>query len=160
MVVPLDFRELFRRAAFAANDLARCSAQLKEMREKISSPSGVAYDSIHIKNGSLADGTDVIDAMIEKETALRERKARECEVLLDAAWEAVGVVSADLSDASAQVLSEHYLFGYTWQQVADSLGFTSRTTPKERAWAALDWLDSYCYITEDADGPHVHVIRD
>ena len=156
----MDFRELFRRAAYAAADLDRCSAQLAAVRDKLSSPASVAYDSIRVRSGSIADRTAGIDSLIEKETRLRERKARECESVLDAAWDAVGIVSADLSDAMAQVLSQHYLFGDTWQQVADSIGRRSRSTPKEMASIAFDWLDSYCEISEDEEGPHVHVIRD
>ena len=153
----MDFRELFRRARLAAEDLERCTAQLAAMREKVSSPSGMAYDAIHVRGGSSNDPTRAIDALMEREAKMRERRARECEQVLDAAWEAVGIVSADLSDASAQVLSEHYLFGRTWPEVAQSIGRRSRTTPMDMAGVALDWLDSFCAISEDADGPHVHV---
>lgn len=156
----MDFRELFKRAAQASSDLERCRVRLAAIREKLESPGGVAYDSIHVRNGSVSDHTAPIDSMIEKEAELRQRVARECEQVLGVAWEAVGIVSADLSDADAQVLSQHYLFGDPWGVVAQSIGKRSRTTPMDMANAALDWLDSFCEISEDEDGPHIHVIKE
>lgn len=155
----MDFRELFALARRAARDLDRCNARIAALREKVSSPSGLSYDSIHVRSGSVNDPSRQIDAMIDREYELRTREAARCENVLDTAWEAVGVVSADLSDASAQVLSQHYLFGDTWDQVAESVNYKSRTTVKEMAWAALDWLDSYCRVTQDADGFHLRVLR-
>ena len=153
----MDFRDLFHAAARASADLERCNRQIAAMWEKVSSPNGMSYDTIRTRNGSTTDPTNAIDSMIEKEMRIRRGRARECEAVLDAAWDAVGIVSADLSDASAQVLSEHYLFGRTWQEVAASIARRSRTTPKDMADAALDWLDSFCEVYEDDEGPHVRI---
>lgn len=155
----MDFRALFHMAARASEDLERCNRQIAAMRESVSSPSGIAYDAVRVRGGYASDPMRPVDAMIEREARLREGRAKQCEAVLDAAWDAVGIVSADLSDASAQVLSEHYLFGRTWAEVAASISRRSRTTPKDMANAALDWLDSFCEVFEDADGPHVRVRR-
>ena len=149
----MDFRDLFHAAARAADDLDRCNAQIAAMRERLSSPRASRLDAVASKGAS--DPMRAVDAMIEREAKIRAGRAKECEAVLDAAWDAVGIVSADLSDAAAQVLSEHYLFGLTWAQVAESIGRRSRTTPKDMADVALDWLDSYCEVREGADGPHV-----
>lgn len=155
----MDFRDLFHAAARASEDLERCNRQIAAMREKVSSPAGISYDSVIARGGFVADRMVAVDAMIERERKIREGRARECEAVLDAAWDAVGIVSADLSDATAQVLSEHYLFGHTWADVAESIGRKSRTTPKDMADVAFDWLDSYCEVYEDEAGPHVRVRR-
>ena len=153
----MDFRDLFHLAARAATDLERCNRQIAAMWETVTSPSGIRYDSVKSKGGIPSDPMNAVDSMIERELKIRQGRAKECEAILDAAWDAVGIVSADLSDASAQVLSEHYLFGYTWNQVAESIGRRSRTTPKDMADVALDWLDSYCEVYEDSEGPHVRI---
>lgn len=153
----MNFRDLFHLAARASEDLERCNRQIAAMREKVSSPSSPSYDTVIARGGFVNDKMASVDAMIEREQKIRQGRAKECEAILDSAWDAIGIVSADLSDATAQVLSEHYLFGYTWAEVAENIGRRSRTTPKDMADIAMDWLDSYCEVYEDNDGPHVRM---
>lgn len=155
----MDFRELFRKAADAAENLERCKMQIAAIRETVSSPKSMRYDAVHVSSSFVSDPTNAIDSMLESERKLRERSAAEYESIIDAAWEAINIVSADISDLSAQVLSQHYLFGMPWIDVAHSIMRKSETTPKTIANAALDWLDSYCEVSEDADGIHVRMLR-
>lgn len=153
----MGFLELFRRAQAAADDLQRCNDRISELRETLAlhGHSG----GPHVSGGFVHDVMAPVDALLDKELSMRERAASECECWIDAAWDAVELVSTDWSDAAAQALTMHYLMGETWDSVAASLNRRSRTTVWELVCAAIDWLDSVAVVDMDKDGaPHVRAL--
>lgn len=153
----MDFLGLFNRAGRASDDMARLTARLRELREMAGSPRSASFEA-RTSGGSI-DNFDRAVNLIEREAKIRERSMSECVPWVDAAWTAVDIVSADLSDEDSQILAQHYLFGDSWQKCAASIGRTSRSTPQVRARAALDWLDSVAVVDISPDGhPSVRLL--
>lgn len=153
----MNFRELFNRARVESVERKRCLERLAELHEQAVNIRAAGFDPR--VRGGVHDSTAAIDSYIDKEAELRRKRVDDSEAWLDAAWDAIGLVSADYSDAAAQVLSMHWLFGDTWRDCARSLDKRSRTTPWDMANGAIDWLDSYAVVELDKEGsPHVRVL--
>lgn len=67
---------------------------------------------------------------------------------LDCAFAAVDIASRFYSTSTAWAVSEHWLFGVSWKQVAYGLGCTRQSAFK-RCIDCFDWMDRNIEFSDD-----------
>lgn len=130
-------RELFDAARARSLRIAEIDARIDSLCDLVNATCGGDGTKVH---SSSNDQSDRLVSLIDENTRLQfELFELRCEQR--GVEQIVDCVSADIGKAYADVLDEHYLQAWTWDDVAEEHGVTRRTV---MAWrdVAFDWIDS------------------
>lgn len=113
-------KEFLRRARSADRLIDQATERVERIRSRLES--GRMSNITGMPRGGAADWTDTANALIELERRVNERVRDMCR-LKRLAMDAIDQVE---EARLREVLELYYLDGYTWEQVAERMGYTIR----------------------------------
>jgi len=113
-------KEFLRRARAADRLIDQATERVERIRSRLES--GRMSNITGMPRGGAADWTDTANALIELERRVNERVRDMCR-LKRLAMDAIDQVE---EARLREVLELYYLDGYTWEQVAEQMGYSRR----------------------------------
>ncbi|WP_028263926.1 hypothetical protein [Atopobium fossor] len=134
----MDAEELLKIAAQAVKDKQR----IYDYRtEKINSTIKNQKYQPSVAGQTTSSPMDSIDQMLDKQLHVFDEREKECDCIIDTAWNVLEQLSRRRSVELEQILSARYMFNESWTKIAHAHGYKSHNTVISKAKQAIDWLD-------------------
>ena len=93
-----------------------------------------------------------IDQMIDKQNKVFNEREKECDCIIDTAWDVLEQLSRRRSVELEQILSARYMFDESWTKIAHAHGYKSHNTAVAKAKQGMEWLDCHFDFAYSSDG--------
>ena len=119
-------KEYLRSIKYLDNAINAKQAELDRLRHNAQSIKGVSYDGDKVQGG-ISDGMKIVDKIIELSNIIDS----EIDRLVDMKSEAHNKIEKVCNEKFISLLTDIYINGYTFEQIADRMNVTDRTV---RVW--------------------------
>lgn len=145
----MDAEDLLKIAAQAVKDKQR----IYDYRtEKINETVKNQKYQIRTTGNSTSTPMSSIDQMLDKQLKVFNEREKECDCIIDVAWDVLEQLSRRRSIELEQILSARYMFDESWTKIAHAHGYKSHNTAVSKAKQAIEWLDYHFAFAYAANG--------